>query len=410
VNAQTPTDADAIDCEALIGFDAAQALLAAHALPLGVETVPLAKAGRRILAEPLRARINSPRAHTAAMDGYAVRGNDLDAGMRKLRVAGSHHAGGSAAPPLEPGSAVRIMTGTPMPAGADRVVMLEHVHLEGDDVVLPGQPSLKAHVRLRASDFAVGEELLPAGRVIDPRAMLIAAAADAAELTMWRRPRVGCIASGDELADPGSASAELAAVPDCLSEAVMLLCHQWGGKPVGGVRVADGVAAIRAAAETMLPDCDVLVLIGGASRGDRDFARAGLHPLGLEIVFSDVAIKPGKPVWYGRIGRHHVLGLPGNPTAAMTVARLFLAPLLAALSGQGTRAAMTPTMLPLAADAPTASREQFLCGFAEAGAVRVVERQAASSQLMLRNAEMLVRLPGQSELLRAGTNAATFRF
>ncbi|MDO7841882.1 molybdopterin molybdotransferase MoeA [Sphingomonas immobilis] len=400
----------ASDCEALIAYDAAQSRLATHSIPLGIERASLAKAGRRAVAEAVYARIDSPRADTAAMDGYAVRNADIDTGQRAFPVTGTHFAGGASTSPLTPGSAVRIMTGAPLPAGADRVVMLEQVRLEGDRVILPQTLSAKVHVRRRASDFAAGDTLLKPGRVIDPRALLIAAAADVAELAVWRRPRVGFLSTGDELTDPGNAAATTSDIPDCLAEAVALLARQWGAKPAGAARVADDAEAIRGAAEGALADCNVLVVIGGASRGDRDFARLALLPLGLDLVFADVAIKPGKPVWYGRIGAQHVLGLPGNPTAAMTVARLFLAPLLTGLDGRGTDAALVPTMLPLADDAPTAIREQFLCGHADGAGVRIIERQMASSQAMLRNADMIVRIPGGAAPSPAGTSVATFRF
>jgi molybdopterin molybdotransferase len=398
-----------IDCEALISFDAAQAILAAEAQPLGIEAVPLARAGRRILATPLHARIDSPRNDAAAMDGFAVCDADLADGQRRLPVAGIAYAGGSAPDPLAPRTALRIMTGATLPQGANRVVMLEQARAEGGFVDLPAQLSEKRHVRPRASDFAAGELLLAPGREIDPRAMVVAAAADAEMLTVYRRPRVALIASGDELAAPGAAAGNSTAIPDCLSEAVLLLCRQWRAKPGRSRRVPDDAAALHGAAEDLLGESDVLVVIGGASRGDRDLARAGLAPLGLEIAFADVAIKPGKPVWYGRIGGRHVLGLPGNPTAAMTVARLFLAPLLAGLAGRGAGAAMRPTMLPLAGQAPLAEREQFLCGEMEREAVRIIERQAASSQAMLRSAELLVRVPA-GVALGAGAPVATFRF
>lgn len=396
-------------CSASIDFDQAQAILASHAAPLGVERVPLAKAGRRVLAEPLFARIDGPRADTAAMDGYAVRRADLAAGQRRFRIGGASFAGAASDATLSTGEAIRIMTGATMPVGADTVVMLELVTLDGDTIVVR-QISGKSNVRLRATDFAQGAQVLAAGRAIDPRALVVAASADVDSLAVWRRPRVGCIASGDELAAPGTAAASKAMIPDCLSEAVLLMSHQWGGKPVGGVRVADDPAAMKTAAGELLERCDVLVMIGGASRGDRDFARAALAPLGLRLAFADVAIKPGRPVWYGRIGDRHVLGLPGNPTAAMTIARLFLAPLLSALGGRGATAGLRSETMPLAKAVALGAREQFLCGCHEDGAVRVIDRQAASSQAMLARADLLVRLPPGSAVLAAGDSVATYRF
>ncbi len=404
-----PNGTEAGLCPATIDFDAAQAILAAHALPLGVERVPLAKAGRRCLAEPVRAQTDSPHRNTAAMDGYAIRAAEWDQGRRQFRVEGTSLAGAPSLASVPRRGAVRIMTGAPMPPELDMVVMLELASDLERDVHLNCAPGAKRHVRLRASDFACGEVLLPAGRVIDPRAMVVAAAADAASLAVWRRPRVACIAGGDELAVPGFAVADECKVPDSLSQALLLLSQQWGAKPDAARIVPDDLAELTGTARSLLEQCDVLVMIGGAARGDRDLAKSCLVPLGLEIAFADVAIKPGKPVWYGRIGERHVLGLPGNPTAAMTIARLFLAPLLAALGGRGAPSALEFAPFRLAEAAPANQREQFLCARRKGGEAHIDRRQSASMQGTLAHADLLVRIPAGGGL-DAGATAGALRF
>lgn len=385
-------------CAATLSFDAAQAILAAHAQPLGIERVKFAKAGRRVLAEPLCARIDAPRYDAAAMDGFAVR--EEDRGLRRFRVIGAAYPASSYGAPIGPGEAVRIMTGAQMPAGAGAVLVREQVEERDGWIALAQAPPAKRHVRPRASDMARGDIVLAVGRVLDPRALLVAAAADANTLAVWLRPRVAVITSGDELTAPGLAAEAPSQIPDCLSEALLLLVRQYGGAPVGSNRVPDAPASIEAAA---CEDCDVLVVAGGASRGDRDFAKLGLARLGLELAFADVAIKPGKPVWYGRIGDRHVLGLPGNPTAAMTVARLFLVPLLKALGGCGFAAGIRWREAPLLAAVPASgSREAFLCAEWCDEGVRVIERQSASAQVMLSHANALVRRPAHCGALAAG--------
>jgi molybdopterin molybdotransferase len=296
-----------------------------------------------------------------------------------------------------------------MPSGADRVLMRELVTAADGVLALDAPVPAKPHVRLRGSDTAAGTVVLPAGRLLDPRALVVAAAADAGMLTVWRAPRVRVIATGDELVPAGEARAS-GGVPDSLSEAVLLMARQWGAKPLGAVPVRDDPALLAAAAEAALADADVLVLCGGASRGDRDFAKAALVPLGLELAFADVAIKPGKPVWLGRIGAKLVLGLPGNPTAAMTVARLFLAPLLTALGGRGMAPALRWERVPLVEDVSAGDREALLCAERLDDGVRVLARQSASAQCMLALADALVRLPADAGTLSAGARVETLRF
>ncbi len=406
---RVPID-ERVPCGAALRFDAAQAILATVAQPLGTEQVPLSRAGRRVLAEPVRAAMDIPARDLAAMDGFAVREADLATGLRRFAVAGAAYPGAPFQGTLQPGGAVRIMTGALMPAGADRVLMRELVGAEDLTVTLEGPVPAKPHVRLRGSDSAAGTVLLPAGRLLDPRALVAAAAADAAMLAVWRAPGVRVIATGDELVPAGEAQAR-GGIPDSLSEAVLLMARQWGARPLGAARVRDDEASLRASAEAALADSDVLVLCGGASRGDRDFARSALGPLGLELLFADVAIKPGKPVWLGRIDGRLVLGLPGNPTAAMTVARLFLAPLLAGLGGRGVQAAFRWEGLPLAEGiAANGDREAFQCAERTDTGVQVIGGQSASGQSLLARADLLVRrLPGE-RALAAGSVVASLRF
>jgi len=394
-------------CPATLDFETAQVILAAHALPLGTEHIPLDVAANRRLAAPVIARIDSPRRDCAAMDGYAVRSADLD-GEAFLHIVGARYAGTEAAGAIGPGEAMRVMTGAPLPQGADRVVMLERCEAGSGWLRANPYPGERAHVRPRASDFARDTPLLGIGAPLDPFALVAAAAADIDAVTVWRRPRVRILATGDEISAPGSAGSALHLIPDSLSLALAAFCMQWGAGEVTRGRIADDPAAIRSEATTSAGNADLLVIAGGAARGDRDHCRASLRSLGLEIAFADLAIKPGKPVWFGRLGTLAVLGLPGNPTAALTVARLFLAPLLAGLGGRAPASVLRWTMRkvasPVAANGP---REAFLCASESDGAVHVPDRQEASGQALLANADLLVRRTANAPSIDAGMPVPT---
>ncbi|MBO9697029.1 MAG: molybdopterin molybdotransferase MoeA [Sphingopyxis sp.] len=395
------TVAAADACTASIDFDGALAILAAHARPLDKESVSLADAGGRYLAAPVLARIDAPRRDCAAMDGYAVRDADLKGGTTFLRSRGTSYAGGNEPGAISAGETWRVMTGARLPHGSDRVVMIEHCRHRGQLVALDARPLGKPHIRKAGSDFLAGDELLAAGTRLTPPRLVVAAAADRSEVEVWRRPHILLVATGDEILAPGCATRMLNAIPDSLSVAIEQMCILAGADVVARLRLPDSEQAIAEAQQEAF--ADVVVVIGGASRGDRDFGRSAFASLGLEVAFADVAIKPGKPVWYGRLGRSHVLGLPGNPTAAFTVASLFLAQLIAGLSGAAIPDA-SPWQLrhatrPIPANGP---REAFLCASLSGEGAAICDRQDASGQAMLALADCLVRRPADAPAANVG--------
>lgn len=388
-------------CAASIAFDETLAILAAHTRPLGKESISLSDAGGRYLAAPVVARIDAPRRDCAAMDGYAVRDADLERGTALLRSIGTSYAGGAEPGAISPGETWRVMTGAPLPHGTGRVVMIEHCRQHGDIVVLDDPPHGKLHVRKAGSDFLVGDELLAAGTRMTPARLVVAAAADLGDLHVWRRPRILLVATGDEILSPGCAARTTNAIPDSLSTAIEQFCQSAGAEVVARLRLPDNERAIAQAQEATA--ADLVVLIGGASRGDRDFGRSAFASLGLDVAFADVAMKPGKPVWYGRVKQTHILGLPGNPTAALTVARLFLAPLIASLSGGATTDAL-PWQLrqatrPIPANGPS---EAFLRGSLCYRGAAICDRQDASGQAALALADCLVRRSANAPAVNVG--------
>ena len=388
----------------MIGFDEAAGLLARAANPARQERVALAEAYGRVLAAPVTARLDSPAADTSAMDGYAVREADLVPGAG-LRVIGESFAGRGFDGAVAAGECVRIFTGAPMPPGADRVIIQETVRRDGDLAIPDGAPGRDRHVRAQASDFRRGDELLPAGRRLDPRAMVAAAAADVAAVEVWARPTVIVLSAGDELAEPGQAAGRPGAIPDSVSFGVAAMALHQGAEIVDRLRLPDEPGLLEAAAAAALDRADLVVVTGGASVGEKDYARAMFEPEGLELVFSKVAIKPGKPVWLGRARGRLVLGLPGNPTSALVTARLFLAPLLAGLAGEAPDAALRWRPARLAHDLPPCEeRETFHRAVWRDGRVATVTNQDSSAQRALAAAELLIRRrPGAPAALAGDT-------
>ena len=371
----------------MISFDEAVRLIEAVAHPLGSEHVPLAEAAGRVLASPVTAMIDSPPADSSAMDGYAVRDADLPG---PLRIIGESFAGGGFASPVAPGTCVRIFTGAPVPEAADRVVIQEVVARHGDQATFPAMAGEARHIRRCASDFAIGDMLLGDGRRLDPRALIAAAAADVGRLDVYCRPRVMILGTGDELAPPGEARERAGAIPESVSFGVAALAEEWGGRSLGTRCLGDALPAMEQAAGEALAAADLVVVTGGASVGEKDFAKAMFAPYGLELIFSKIAIKPGKPVWLGRAGGRLVIGLPGNPTSAMATARLLLAPLVAGLAGRG--GALAWRRIGLGAPLPACGdRETFHRARLERGAALPLVNQDSSAQKALAEADLLIR-------------------
>jgi molybdopterin molybdotransferase len=376
----------------MISFDEAAGLIAAVARPLGSERVPIAAAHGRVLAARMVAQVSSPAQNVSAMDGYAVRDEDLRELPAQLRVVGQAYAGRGHAGPLPAGATVRIFTGAPVPKGAERVVIQENVRRDGDCAVVLAIGDTR-NIRQAGSDFAAGELLLEAGTLLNPRAVVAAAAADLAEIKVFRRPRVRLLATGDELAEPGTARSRPEAIPESVSFGVAALARQWGAETAAPVRLPDDLPLLEREARSALQGVDVLVVTGGASVGERDFAKA-MFGDPLDLIFSKVAIKPGKPVWLGQVGNTLVLGLPGNPTSALVTARLFLAPLLAGMSGRPAEDALRWRRLALSAPlGPTGDRETFSRARLEGERLCLLSNQDSGAQKMLVAADLLVRRP-----------------
>ncbi len=309
----------------LPSVDEARARMLSHVGVLRDERVALTNANGRVLREDVRAERDQPPFDVSAMDGWAVLGDDLP-GL--LTIVGESAAGHGWAGALGRGQAVRISTGAAMPAGADCVVIQEEAVREGGCVRI-GPPVAERYIRARGADFKSGDTLLTAGSRLNPWRLALAASAGRAELRVSVRPRVAIVATGDELAKAGTALG-IWQIHDSVGPG---LCA-WFGDRDCEVSLLDTLPDNRAEVSAALQgvDCDLLITIGGASVGDHDVIKPALRDLGLEIIVEGVAVRPGKPSWFGLLGdRQVVLGLPGNPVSAMVCAELFATPIIAAM-------------------------------------------------------------------------------
>lgn len=387
----------------MISFDTSLCLLADFAKALPSETVALDDADGRVLAAPIVALRNSPPFTVSAMDGYAVRDDDLNLPC-SLAVIGKSFASGGLPPPLEPQSCLRVFTGAPVPAGADRIIVQEDVESDGIHAHFTEPLSNRRHIRLAGSDFGAGDILIDAGRALNPQCLVTVAAAGFAKIDVFRLPKVAILATGDELAAPGHSQNGSGKVPDSLSAALAAMTQRWHGQVVDRQILPDDRAQLQRAAEQAVERADVVIVTGGASVGEKDFAKemfADLH-----LAFSKVAIRPGKPIWLGTVGKTVILGLPGNPTSAVVTARLYLAPLLFGLAGYKTDAAWNwKTMsvdVPLEA---AGDRDTFLCAKSTDSGVVPLCQQDSAAQRSLANTEFLIHRRANAPSTHGGAAA-----
>ncbi|MGX1100408.1 molybdopterin molybdotransferase MoeA [Amorphus sp. MBR-141] len=318
----------------LLPVQEARARVLAGSVRLGVVHVPLADAVGRVLAEDISATRQQPPFAASAMDGYAVRAVDAAEAGATLHLVGASVAGRRYAGTLALGETVRIFTGAPVPDGADTVLIQENTETVDPQTVrvtVPAQPG--RHIRRAGLDFETGAALLAGGTRLDVRHVALAAAMNHATLPVGRAPKVGLIATGDELVAPGEAPG-----PDQIvasnTPALAALITAAGGEPIDlGIVRDNDAATVAALADGRDRGVDILVTLGGASVGDHDLVRKAFSDVGMELGFWRIAMRPGKPLIFGHLGGIRVLGLPGNPVSSLVCAMLFLIPLVRALQG-----------------------------------------------------------------------------
>jgi len=390
-------------------LEEAQARLLELVSLLPVEPVAVEDALGRYVAEPVRACRTQPAADLSAMDGYAVRPDDL---AGPWSVIGESAAGHPFAGNVEPGQAVRIATGALVPAGADSVILQEDIARHDQHVALTGElpdPAGK-HIRRKGLDFRQDDEVLAAGTKIGPAQVALALSAGIRKVSVRRKPRVAILDSGDELSD-NPESCEPHQIP--ASNGAMLLAMV-RTLPCCASRIGPVADDMAAMTQTLAgaDDADVIVTSGGASVGDHDLVRPAVEAWGANINFWRIAIKPGKPLLVatrdGPAGKQIILGLPGNPVSSHVTAYLFLLPLLRALLGAANPLPRRFTTTLGEALAANGSRREFRRAIWDGETIRSQRIQDSGALAALAASNALIDRAAQAPAAAAGDTVHAF--
>ncbi|GEM_PF-44225 len=320
--------------KAMVSIDEALACIAAKSHEVtGTEEIALVDGIGRVLAAPVRSHFMAPPFDNAAMDGYAVDTSTLTGhGPWTLSVSDRVAAGQAPAAPVTGMTAARVFTGAPIPAGADAVVMQENTVRIGEDVRLFRRPEAGLNIRRAGSDMAAGETILRSGQHLEPRAIAACAAAGIGSVTLHRRIRVALLVTGDEIRQVGD-SRQVTQIWDVNTPMLAAILAKPGIDLIAPERGADSRNGLRSQLADLSARADLVITTGGISVGEADHVKPALGDLGAEVFFSGVAIKPGKPVSFGRVGSALWMGLPGNPLSAFVTWQLFGTALVRKLAG-----------------------------------------------------------------------------
>ena len=388
----------------MISVEEALSRLLAPLEKLPLEQISIVDAIGRVLAEDLAARRTQPPFAVSAMDGYAVRAEDVAAVPVELRIVAEVPAGAGFGGHVGPREAARIFTGAPMPAGTDTIVIQEDTQRDGERVRVLEGAARGRYVRREGLDFGEGDVLLRAGRRLTARDIGLAAAMNRPWLFVHRRPRVGILSTGDEIVMPGDPIGPHQIVSSN-SLALAAFVAACGGIPVSVGNAPDDPAALRQVAAATR-GVDLLVTTGGASVGEHDLVRDALGADGLELDFWQIAMRPGKPLMVGRYRGTPMVGLPGNPVSTLVCALLFLRPALDRLSGAASQEAAPTARLGTALPKNDRRQDYLRSRLARAadGALEVFpfEVQDSSMMRLLSEADCLVVRPPHAPAIAAG--------
>jgi molybdopterin molybdotransferase len=396
----------------MISVEEALARVLAGIEPVPPEMVGLSDALGRVLAQDIAARLSHPPRAVSSMDGYAVRAADTAALPARLKLIGESAAGKGFEGTVAPGACVRIFTGAPVPEGSDAIVIQEDTARESDVVVVNKIARSGECIRPEGLDFRLGEVLLKAGTVLTARDLGLAAAMNVPWLPVRRRPRIALIATGNEVVWPGDPVG-----PDQIvssnSIALAAYVRALGGEPLNLGIAPDESKALLALIEAA-KGADLLVTSGGASVGDYDLVREALGRTGFDLGFYKVAMRPGKPLIFGRLAGIPVLGLPGNPVSAGVCAAVYLKPAMEKMLGIRRDAGPEPTAV-LGRNLPANDRRQdyLRSKLAFNGAGEEVatpfDRQDSSMMANLARADCLVIRPPEAPPIKKGERVRILR-
>jgi molybdopterin molybdotransferase len=308
---------------------------------LGAERVGLLEAVGRVIAEDVRSLRNVPGYANSAMDGYAVRHAEIGRPPVQLRVVGTSAAGGNSIPSVGPGEAAKIMTGAPIPAGADTVVRVEDTRLEGEAVIIQSGGAKGSNIRLPGEDLRIGQVVLKQGRLLSPADIGLAASVGRILLLLHRRPRVAILSTGNELVEADQ-PVEAGQVVNSNAYTLAAAVTEAGGVPIPLAIARDTPEEIREAFHEA-SRADAILSTGGVSVGEFDYVKAAMDEIGVQRLFWRVAQKPGKPLTFGMLGARPYFGLPGNPVSSLVCFYLYARPALRRM--MGLRAAHLPTVM-----------------------------------------------------------------
>jgi molybdopterin molybdotransferase len=382
----------------------AMAMILGSAKLLPAENVPLSEAHGRILAKPILAKRDQPPFDASAMDGYAMQAADAVAGAT-LKLAGMSAAGHGFKGTVKPGQAIRILTGAPMPKGAEAIVIQENAALKGDELHVNFSAPAGKHIRRQGLDFKTGDLLVPAGTLLNARDIGLAAASGAGILSVRKTLRVAIITTGDELVEPGTKPRN-DQIYSSNTYALHSMARAWGANVINLGIVQDSLKSTKAAIAKAVKSADLLILTGGASVGDHDFVQQALKDSGFKMGFWKIAMRPGKPLMFGTKGKFLALGLPGNPVAAMVCSRLFVYPLLCAMAGRQVEQPEATAILEV--DLPANDeRQDYVRATLKAlpdgrRTVKPAAIQDSSMQRTLRDAQALIVRPPLAPAAKAG--------
>jgi molybdopterin molybdotransferase len=367
---------------------------------LASEEVPIAEAGDRVLANTLFGRIALPAFTNSSMDGYAVIAREVGPGTR-LSVVGEQSAGPAQQLRVKSGTTVRIFTGAPLPEGADAVLMQEDAERSGDEIIVRTELQPAENVRLRGGDLCEGQKIGGPGMRLNAQRLALLASQGLSRVTAYRRPRVSVVVTGSELR---KSDASLGPGEIYETNGIMLseLVRGSGGQPVHFDPVPDDEEAhIRTLSEALRSD--VAIVAGGVSVGEKDLVKPVLRKLGAEIALWRVAIRPGKPFLFGRLGRKLVFGLPGNPVSAYVTFVVFVRPALLRLQGcSGDSSTRTKVKAAHPLRNP-GERPHYLRGKLRGDSFALVGPQESHALFALSLADALVRLEPNQEVTEGET-------
>ncbi|MEO1748024.1 MAG: gephyrin-like molybdotransferase Glp [Pseudomonadota bacterium] len=374
-----------------------------------VEIVAMPDAGGRVLANELAAHLNQPPHAVSSMDGYAVRSEDFQPTTSKLLVTGEVAAGDKPDTlSVGPMQAVRIFTGAPVPPGADCIVIQENVKkLEGGYISATGDIVAGRYIRPAAYDFSVNDRLLERGRTLRSSDLSLAAAAGHSEIAVRRKPSLAIVSTGNELVPPGT-KPENGQIIASNALGVADLAGKFGANSFDLGIARDDIAQLKSKFKKALElKADVIVTLGGASVGDHDLVRPALEQLGAQLDFWKVAVRPGKPLMFGKLERSLVLGLPGNPVSSLVCSHIFLQPLVQRLLGLNAALAMQSAVLssPLPANGARRHfmRAQLIDSNEMVPFIRPLPDQDSSLLSRLSMADALINVPPHQDALPEGS-------